>query len=132
MNPFAFIVLTVKFVLRTPNIVVVPDKENLTTGDARVLGIPALLPEAIEEYVPNAPKVPDVVLAPDFIEHLMAGTSMDPRVGTICGRLLAIGRDLKIPKKPLIDSAGLYFTLKFRFSRSELAFHSRLGWGVRV
>src|ERR1017187_939017 len=41
---------------------------------------------------------PDVVLAPDFIEHLIAGTSMDPRVGTICGRLLAIGRDLKVPQ----------------------------------
>jgi GT2 family glycosyltransferase len=57
---------------------------------------------------------PDVVLAPDFVEHLMAGTSMDPRVGTICGRLLAIGRDLKIPNKPLIDSAGLYFTPAMR------------------
>lgn len=57
---------------------------------------------------------PDVVLAPDFVEHLMAGTSMDPRVGTICGRLLAIGRDLKIPAKALIDSAGLYFTPAMR------------------
>ncbi|HLK18802.1 MAG TPA: glycosyltransferase family 2 protein [Bryobacteraceae bacterium] len=57
---------------------------------------------------------PDVVLAPDFIEHLMAGTSMDPRVGTICGRLLSIGRDLKPLRKPLIDSAGLYFTPAMR------------------
>jgi len=35
---------------------------------------------------------------------------VDARVGTICGRLLAIGRDLKTPRHARIDSAGLYFT----------------------
>jgi GT2 family glycosyltransferase len=34
---------------------------------------------------------PDVILSQGFIEHLMAGTQVDPRVGTICGRLLGIG-----------------------------------------
>jgi GT2 family glycosyltransferase len=57
---------------------------------------------------------PDVVLAPDFVEQLMAAASVDSRVGTICGRLLAIGRDLKPLRKPLIDSAGLYFTPAMR------------------
>ncbi len=57
---------------------------------------------------------PDVVLAPDFVEQLMAAASVDSRVGTICGRLLAIGRDLQPPKRPLIDSAGLYFTPAMR------------------
>ncbi len=34
---------------------------------------------------------PDVVLVPGFIERLMAGGAIDPQVGTVCGRLLAIG-----------------------------------------
>jgi len=57
---------------------------------------------------------PDVVLMPDFIERLVEAAQMDDRAGTVCGRLLAIGRDLKIPAKPLIDSAGLYFTPAMR------------------
>ena len=57
---------------------------------------------------------PDVVLMPGFIEQLVEGAQMDPQVGTICGRLLAIGRDLQIPEKPLIDSVGLYFTPAMR------------------
>jgi GT2 family glycosyltransferase len=57
---------------------------------------------------------PDVVLSPGFIEQLVEGTQIDPQVGTVCGRLLAIGRDLKTPEKPLIDSAGLYFTPAMR------------------
>ena len=31
---------------------------------------------------------PDVVLSPGFVEQLMAAATVDPRVGTICGRLL--------------------------------------------
>jgi GT2 family glycosyltransferase len=57
---------------------------------------------------------PDVVLLPGFIERLVDAAPIDPRVGTICGRLLAIERDLKIPERPLIDSAGLYFTPAMR------------------
>ena len=57
---------------------------------------------------------PDVVLEPGFIEHLMAAAQIDGRVGTICGRLLATGRDLQPLEKPLIDSAGLYFTPAMR------------------
>jgi len=57
---------------------------------------------------------PDVVLMPGFIQRLMDATQVDDRVGTVCGRLLAIGRDLKIPEKPMIDSAGLYFTPAMR------------------
>jgi GT2 family glycosyltransferase len=57
---------------------------------------------------------PDVILSQGFIERLMAGAEVDPRVGTICGRLLTIGSDFKTPEKPLIDSAGLYFTPAMR------------------
>jgi GT2 family glycosyltransferase len=57
---------------------------------------------------------PDVVLLPGFIEQLMEGAQLDPKVGTVCGRLLATGRDLKPLEQPLIDSAGLYFTPAMR------------------
>ncbi len=53
---------------------------------------------------------PDCVLLPGFIEQLVEGGRIDANVGTVCGRLLAIGRDLKVPDEPLIDSAGMYFT----------------------
>ena len=55
---------------------------------------------------------PDVVLQPGFVEQLVEGGSLDPDVGTVCGRLLAVGRDLK--PLDLIDSAGLYFTPSMR------------------
>src|SRR5579864_4098975 len=57
---------------------------------------------------------PDVVLMPGFIEQLVEGGQLDPKVGTVCGRLLATGRDLKPLERPLIDSAGLYFTPAMR------------------
>lgn len=57
---------------------------------------------------------PDVVLLPGFVEQLMEAAALDPKVGTVCGRLLATGRDLKPLPQPLIDSAGLYFTPAMR------------------
>jgi GT2 family glycosyltransferase len=57
---------------------------------------------------------PDVVLQPRFIEQLVESGRIDDRVGTICGRLLAAGPDLKPPDEPLIDSAGIYFTPAMR------------------
>jgi GT2 family glycosyltransferase len=57
---------------------------------------------------------PDVVLRPGFIEQLAEGGHLDSKVGTVCGRLLAMGRDLEPPEKPIIDSAGLYFTPAMR------------------
>src|ERR1700683_3885676 len=57
---------------------------------------------------------PDVVLEPGFVEQLMAGAQVGSRGGTISRRLLVNARDLKPPRKPLIDSAGLYFTPAMR------------------
>ena len=57
---------------------------------------------------------PDVVLLPEFIEQLLEGVRIDEGIGTVCGRLLAIGRDLQPPEEPLLDSAGIYFTPNMR------------------
>ena len=57
---------------------------------------------------------PDVVLLPRFIEQLVERAQIDSQIGTVCGRLLAIDRDLKMPRNALIDSTGLYFTPAMR------------------
>jgi len=57
---------------------------------------------------------PDVVLQPGFIEQLVEAGEIDGKVGTVCGRLLAIGRDLEPPVQTLIDTAGIYFTPEMR------------------
>jgi len=57
---------------------------------------------------------PDVRLEPDFLDRLVGSGTVDPRVGTVCGKLLRATRDLGRPPEPRIDSAGLYFTPSFR------------------
>ena len=57
---------------------------------------------------------PDVVLLPGVIEQLVEAGRIDEKAGTVCGRLLAIDRDLKPPANPLIDTAGIYFTEAMR------------------
>ena len=60
------------------------------------------------------PLNPDVSLRDGFVERLLEAGRMDPSAGTICGKLLAFGPDLKIPAQPRIDSAGMYFTPAMR------------------
>jgi GT2 family glycosyltransferase len=57
---------------------------------------------------------PDAALLPGFVQKLVEGGLLDGKVGTVCGRLLSAGRDLKPLAKPLIDSAGIYFTPAMR------------------
>jgi GT2 family glycosyltransferase len=57
---------------------------------------------------------PDVALQPDFVHRLVESAEVDGEVGTVCGRLLSAGRDLKPLDRPLIDSAGIYFTPQMR------------------
>src|SRR5262249_47964616 len=53
---------------------------------------------------------PDAALEPRFVQQLLEGGLLDRKVGAVCGRLLSSGRNLKPLDKPLIDSAGIYFT----------------------
>src|ERR1700692_2554696 len=57
---------------------------------------------------------PDVMLLPGVVEQLVEAGRIDEKAGTLCGRLLAIGRDLNPPENPLIDTAGIYFTEAMR------------------
>ena len=53
---------------------------------------------------------PDVLVQPGFVERLVAAGNVNPRVGVVCGKLLRIAEDFKIPNDPRIDSTGIYFT----------------------
>lgn len=57
---------------------------------------------------------PDVLLMPNFISALVETGRCDPRIGTICGKLLTIRSNFEIPDKPMVDSTGIYFTPNLR------------------
>ena len=57
---------------------------------------------------------PDVLLLPGFIEQMVAAGEMDTKVGSVCGRLLAIGDSFTPLPCPLLDSTGIYFTPEMR------------------
>jgi GT2 family glycosyltransferase len=57
---------------------------------------------------------PDVLLLPNFIQALVDAGLMHPRIGTVCGKLLAILANFDLPDKPLVDSTGIYFTPMLR------------------
>jgi GT2 family glycosyltransferase len=57
---------------------------------------------------------PDVLLLNGFIQRLVEAGGTDPKAGTVCGKLLAIGSDFAMPGEHRIDSAGMYFTPEMR------------------
>jgi GT2 family glycosyltransferase len=57
---------------------------------------------------------PDVLLLPNFVESLVEAGQMDPKAGTVCGKLLAITANFDLPDKPLVDSTGIFFTPMLR------------------
>ncbi len=57
---------------------------------------------------------PDVLLLPDFIEALVHAGTLDPRVGTVCGKLLTMSSGFDFPDMPVVDSTGIYFTPNLR------------------
>src|SRR5712675_2924925 len=57
---------------------------------------------------------PDVLLLPNFIQALVDAGQFDSKIGTVCGKLLAILATFDLPDKPLVDSTGIYFTPMLR------------------
>jgi len=57
---------------------------------------------------------PDVLLSQNFIEKLMLAATVDPKVGTVCGKLLSISASFDLPETQLVDSTGIYFTPMLR------------------
>ncbi|MFB3828916.1 MAG: glycosyltransferase family 2 protein [Bryobacteraceae bacterium] len=57
---------------------------------------------------------PDVLLLPDFISRLVTAGQFDPRIGTVCGKLLTMTPRFEIPATPRVDSTGIYFNPMLR------------------
>jgi GT2 family glycosyltransferase len=57
---------------------------------------------------------PDVLLLPNFIQALVDAGNVDPKCGTVCGKLLTIRPSFDLPEKQLVDSTGIYFTPMLR------------------
>ncbi|MBV8818869.1 MAG: glycosyltransferase family 2 protein [Acidobacteriaceae bacterium] len=57
---------------------------------------------------------PDTVLEIGFVSQLLEAGESDRDVGTVCGRMLALRRDLRPLPSPRIDTAGIYFTPSLR------------------
>src|SRR6267142_2078235 len=57
---------------------------------------------------------PDVLLLPNFIQALVDAGQINPKIGTVCGKLLAMTATFDIPAKPLVDSTGIYFNPMLR------------------
>ena len=57
---------------------------------------------------------PDVLLLPNFIGALVEAGKLDPKVGTVCGKLLTMSANFVIPDQPQVDSTGIYFNPMLR------------------
>jgi GT2 family glycosyltransferase len=57
---------------------------------------------------------PDVLLMPYFIQAMLEAGRLDPRIGTVCGKLLVMSPDFDIDARPRVDSTGIYFTPMLR------------------
>src|SRR5229473_6630674 len=57
---------------------------------------------------------PDVLLLPSFVQSLVDAGTVDPKIGTVCGKLLTIRASFDLPDKQLVDSTGIYFTPMLR------------------
>src|SRR5436190_526926 len=57
---------------------------------------------------------PDVLLLPNFVQAMVDAGNVDPKIGTVCGKLLSILSTFDLPEKQLVDSTGIYFTPMLR------------------
>src|ERR1700683_4884721 len=57
---------------------------------------------------------PDVLLLKNFIKELAEAGQVDPKAGSVCGKLLTIRATFDLPEKQLVDSTGIYFTPMLR------------------
>jgi GT2 family glycosyltransferase len=55
-----------------------------------------------------------VLLLPNFIQELVDAGHSDPKIGSVCGKLLAMTATFDIPARPLVDSTGIYFNPMLR------------------
>jgi GT2 family glycosyltransferase len=54
------------------------------------------------------------LLLPNFVQAMVEAGNVDPKIGTVCGKLLSILSSFDLPEKQLVDSTGIYFTPMLR------------------
>ncbi len=57
---------------------------------------------------------PDVLLLSNFVSSLMGTAKLDPRVGTVCGKLLLADASFNLQDSQRLDSMGMFFTPMLR------------------
>ena len=57
---------------------------------------------------------PDMFLLSDFVSSLIAAAASDPRIGTVCGKLLMVDAAFDLEGSQRLDSTGMYFTPMLR------------------
>jgi GT2 family glycosyltransferase len=57
---------------------------------------------------------PDVRMPADFVSQLVRAGEQDHAIGTVCGKLLAMGEDFAVPQNRIFDSTGIYMTPNLR------------------
>lgn len=57
---------------------------------------------------------PDAVLSRDFVSRLVAAAQHDPKIGSVCGKLLRWQPGATTEKTAIIDSTGMYFCRNLR------------------
>lgn len=57
---------------------------------------------------------PDVLLLQGFIQRLAEAAQWDERIGTVCGKLLAMTPHFEIPRRAIVDSTGIFFNPMLR------------------
>ena len=61
---------------------------------------------------------PDVLLLPNFIQALVDAGQFDPKIGTVCGKLLTMTAQLRDSRRSrVVDSTGIYFNSDAAASR---------------
>lgn len=57
---------------------------------------------------------PDMFLLSDFVSRLIATAALDPRIGTVCGKLLLADASFDLEGSQRLDSTGMFFTPMLR------------------
>src|SRR6202140_417611 len=87
---------------------IVYNEENIGFAAAQNQAISLSSAEGV--LTPN----PGVLLLQGFLEALVNAGNLEPRVGTVCGKLLTMTSTFDFPEKPKVDSTGIYFTPNLR------------------
>ena len=93
---------------RFPSVRVIENTANLYFCKAHNVGIQ----QCRGDYI--IPLNAEIIVTPDFVEQMVHARKMRADVGSVTGRLLRLGGDMKPLSPPVIDSTGMWFNPQLR------------------